>query len=190
MNDTKPAGTSDAGLLLRAVEFAAEKHRNQRRKGTDASPYINHPIAVATLIANIGGVNDMTTLIAAILHDTLEDTETTPDELENLFGAEVLSIVLEVTDDKSLPKHERKQRQVEHTPHLSRAAKLVKLADKISNAREVSENPPDGWSLERRSEYLDWAEKVVAGCRGVNDALEAHFDETLRLARESCKKIS
>jgi guanosine-3',5'-bis(diphosphate) 3'-pyrophosphohydrolase len=184
MNDTKDR-CSDAGALLRAVEFAAEKHRDQRRKGVDASPYINHPIGVASMIANIGGVHDLTVLVAAVLHDTIEDTQTAPEELETIFGTEVRDIVLEVTDDKRLLKHDRKRMQVEHAPHLSRAAKLIKLADKISNVREVSENPPHDWSDERRVEYLDWAARVVAGCRGANAALEAHFDETLRIAREN-----
>lgn len=184
MKESKSDCVFDVGTLLRAVEFAAEKHRDQRRKGADASPYINHPIAVASMIANIGGVSDATTLVAAILHDTIEDTMTTPEELETRFGMEVLSIVLEVTDDKLLPKHERKRLQVEHAPHLSIAAKLVKLADKTSNVREISENPPHDWPMERRMEYLSWAEKVVDGCRGANAVLESHFDGTLRIARE------
>ena len=182
MIDTK-AGNSDVGILLRAIEFAAEKHRDQRRKGVDASPYINHPISVASIIANIGGVRDMTVLLAAILHDTIEDTRTTPDELEELFGRDVLDVVLEVTDDKRLPKPERKRLQIEHSPHLSYAAKLVKLADKTSNVREISENPPKDWPVERRMEYLEWAERVVAGCRGTNESLESSFDETLRMAK-------
>ena len=183
MNDAKQAYTFDTGLLLRAVEFAAVKHRDQRRKGVDASPYINHPIGVASLIANLGGERNPAVLVAAVLHDTIEDTCTTPEELKSLFGQEVLSIVLEVTDDKNLPKLVRKHRQVEHSPYLSHAAKLVKLADKCLNIRDVSENPPPDWSIERRWEYLDWAEKVVAGCRGSNEALESHFDETLRMAK-------
>jgi guanosine-3',5'-bis(diphosphate) 3'-pyrophosphohydrolase len=104
--------------------------------------------------------------------------------LKELFGQEVLDIVLEVTDDKSLPKHERKRLQVEHAPHLPHPAKLVKLADKTANVREISENPPHDWTMERRMEYLDWAESVVSGCRGANAALEVHFDETVRMARE------
>lgn len=183
MNDPSLLFAFNAGTLLSAVEFAAEKHRSQRRKGADASPYINHPIGVASMIANVGGVGDMTFLIAAILHDTIEDTMTTPEELEALFGREVLGIVLEVTDDKRLPKLERKRLQVEHAPHLSIAAKLVKLADKTSNVREISENPPHDWSMERRQEYLAWAEKVVDGCRGTNEALESRFDEILQVAR-------
>jgi len=171
-------------LLLRAVEFAAEKHRDQRRKGVDASPYINHPIGVAAMLANVGGVRDLAILAAAVLHDTIEDTRTSPQELEAAFGREIRILVEEVTDDKSLPKAERKRRQVEHAPELSTSAKLIKLADKIANVRDVTDGPPSDWSVGRRREYLDWAERVVAGCSGVNSALELRFDETLRRARE------
>ena len=189
MNETKQPNSLNTGLLLRAVEFAAEKHRDQRRKGVDASPYINHPISVASMIANTGGVQELPVLLAAILHDTIEDTCTTQNELEMLFGTEVLNIVLEVTDDKGLPKFERKRLQVEHTSHMTLAAKIVKLADKSANIRDVSEKPPSEWSVERRMEYLNWAEKVVAGCRGTNEALEAHFDETLIGAKERLKTL-
>lgn len=181
---------SNVVILLQALEFAAERHRDQRRKGADASPYINHPIGIASMIANVGGVSDATTLLAAILHDTIEDTETTPEELEALFGRDVRDAVMEVTDDKKLPKLERKRLQVEHAPHMSLAAKLIKLADKTSNVREISVNPPHDWPMERRMDYLDWAERVVAGCRGANGALEARFDETVRLAREKLRADS
>lgn len=170
--------------LLTAVHFAADRHRDQRRKGRDASPYINHPIEVAETLGRVGGVNDPVILQAAILHDTLEDTETDPEELEARFAADVRRVVEEVTDDKSLEKHERKRIQVEHSPHLSDAAKMVKIADKIANIRSVVQTPPDDWSWERRREYLDWTEKVVAGCRGCNEALERYFDQVLAEGRE------
>ena len=139
-----------AGAFIKAVAFAAEKHRNQRRKDADASPYINHPIALANVLANEGGIQDISVLCAAILHDTIEDTETTADELQDLFGRKVTSIVLEVTDDKSLEKHVRKQRQIEHASHISHEAKLVKLADKICNLRDIFASPPADWSAERK----------------------------------------
>jgi len=170
--------------LLRAVEFAAEKHRDQRRKGAGASPYINHPIEVAAMLANVAAVQDVAILAAAVLHDTVEDTRTSPEELEAAFGREVRLVVQEVTDDKKLEKADRKRLQVEHAPYLSPAAKLIKIADKIANVREVTEKPPSDWSATRRREYLDWAERVIAGCRGVNAALESRFDETLSRARE------
>lgn len=165
------------GAFVKAVAFASEKHRNQRRKDAEASPYINHPIALANVLANEGGIADVTVLVAAILHDTIEDTETTADELTVLFGSEVTWVVLEVTDDKSLEKHVRKQRQVDHAPHLSTAAKLVKLADKICNLRDILASPPAEWPAERKSEYFHWAAAVVAGMRGVHSGLEAVFDE-------------
>lgn len=166
----------DMKLVFAALAFAAGKHRDQRRKDVPASPYINHPIALADVLVNVGGIEDETVIVAAILHDTVEDTETTPEELESRFGSRIRDIVLEVTDDKRLPKAERKRLQIEHAPHLSRAAKLVKLADKICNLRDVVSSPPAGWSLERRQAYFDWARAVVAGVRGVHPALEACFD--------------
>jgi len=180
----KPFNPFDVSLLLRAVEFAAVKHRDQRRKGVDALPYINHPIKVASMIANIGGVHSLPTLLAAILHDTIEDTCTTREEIEALVGPDVLSIVLEVTDDKKLPKSDRKRLQIEHAQQKSLDAKLVKLADKCANIMDICENPPADWSSERRMEYLDWAEKVVDGCRDTNKALEAYFDQTLKEAKK------
>lgn len=170
--------------LLRAVRFAACKHRDQRRKGMDASPYINHPIEVAELISRVGEVDDQAVLIAAILHDTVEDTETEPADIEREFGSEVRELVAEVTDDKNLQKARRKQLQIEHAPHISDRAKLIKIADKTCNVRDVAHSPPPDWSEERRSEYLDWASRVVAGCRGVNRQLERYFDETLAKGRD------
>ena len=172
-----------AAEILRAVHFAADRHRDQRRKGAEASPYINHPIEVAELVARVGGVDDVVTLQAALLHDTLEDTETTPEELEEAFGAQVCRVVEEVTDDRRLPKAERKRLQVEHAPHLSPRARRVKLADKIANVRSITTAPPAGWELARRLEYLDWTERVVAGLRGCCPALERLYDEVLAAAR-------
>jgi guanosine-3',5'-bis(diphosphate) 3'-pyrophosphohydrolase len=165
------------GVFVRAVAFAADKHRSQRRKDAEASPYINHPIALANVLANEGGVDDATVLCAAVLHDTVEDTETTVDELGALFGPKVASVVMEVTDDKSLEKSLRKERQVEHAPHISTEAKLVKLADKISNLRDILASPPADWSAERKQSYFEWAARVVDGLRGVHPGLESIFDE-------------
>ena len=167
------------GAFAKAVAFAADKHRNQRRKDAEASPYINHPIALANVLANEGGVEDVTVLCAAVLHDTIEDTETTSEELQAIFGPKVASVVMEVTDDKSLEKSLRKQRQVEHAPHISKEAKLVKLADKISNLRDIIASPPADWSAERKQAYFEWAAKVVAGVRGVHPGLESVFDGLL-----------
>ena len=173
--------------LLKAASFAARKHTGQTRKGDDAAPYINHPLEVANLLANVGKVEDFDVLIAAILHDTVEDTDATKEEIAELFGTRVASIVMEVTDDKSLPKAERKQKQVEHAPHLSDGAKQLKLCDKISNITDVMHNPPAGWSKERRLEYIEWGEEVAKGLRGVNRNLENHFDELIIEARKSFK---
>lgn len=166
--------------LIAAITFAAGKHRDQRRKDAVASPYINHPIALANVLANEGGIDDERVLIAAILHDTIEDTETTQQELVRHFGQEITDIVLEVTDDMALPKAERKQHQIDHAPHISRRAKLVKLADKICNLRDVAHAPPPNWSLQRRQEYFDWAKAVIDQLRGAHPGLEHIFDQAYR----------
>jgi guanosine-3',5'-bis(diphosphate) 3'-pyrophosphohydrolase len=178
--------TYDVALLLKAARFSAEKHRSQRRKGGDALPYINHPIEVAYLLANVGGITDLKTLVAAVLHDTVEDTGATFEELEALFGQEVRALVAELTDDKKLPKAERKRLQIEHASRMSAGAKAIKIADKICNVRDVAHNPPAGWSVEARRQYLQWAQKVVAGCRGSNSGLEQRFDE---VAQEGWSKL-
>jgi guanosine-3',5'-bis(diphosphate) 3'-pyrophosphohydrolase len=176
MLPTPPAG-ADLALVLRASAFAAHKHRNQRRKDVDASPYINHPLTLANVLANEGGVADAVTLCAALLHDTVEDTDTTAEELQREFGSEICGVVLEVTDDRTLAKADRKRLQIEHAAVISDRAKLVKLADKISNLRDVATSPPAGWPLERRREYFDWAKAVVDRLRGVHPGLEAAFDQ-------------
>lgn len=180
----------DLGTLLKAASFSADKHKHQKRKGIDPPPYINHPLEVASILANVAGVTDLTTLVAALLHDTVEDTGTKPEEIEALFGRPVRLIVAEVTDDKTLPKPERKRLQIEHAPTLSAPAKMIKISDKICNIREVARRPPEDWSLERRREYLDWAEKVVAQCGRVNNGLEREFQETLGECRTALSRVS
>ena len=165
------------GGILDALQFAAHKHRDQRRKDLEASPYINHPIALANVLWAEGRVHDPAVIKAALLHDTIEDTETTPEELRKRFGRKVAAIVGEVTDDKALPKAERKRLQVEHAPHISREAKLVKLADKISNLRDMAASPPKTWPKSRVREYFDWAKRVVDALRGVHPRLERLFDD-------------
>lgn len=167
---------NDIELLIRAAAFAAHKHRDQRRKDAAATPYINHPLALALVLSAEGGVEDVETLCGALLHDTIEDTETTPEEIERAFGAAIRSIVEEVTDDKTLSKEDRKRLQIEHASHISHRAQLVKLADKIANLRDVATSPPDRWTLERRQEYFDWAKAVVDGLRGASPSLEKVFD--------------
>lgn len=171
--------SENTGQLLEAIRFAADKHRNQRRKDSERSPYINHPIEVAQLLWEVGGVRDVEVLLAAILHDTVEDTDTRPEEISGRFGEKVRSFVMEVTDDKNLPKGERKLLQIVNAPHKSYGAKLIKLADKACNVRNLVTMPPKDWSLERRQEYLLWGEKVVAGLRGTNAALEEYYDHEL-----------
>ena len=176
---------STAEVLLRAAAFAAERHRKQRRKGADRDPYINHPIRVAALLAGVGGVRDLDVLVAALLHDTVEDTETTPAQLEKAFGKRVRRLVAEVSDDKTLPKATRKRRQAEHAPHLSREAKQIKLADLAANVIELGQRPPDDWSLARKREYLMWEARVADGCRGASAALEAHLDKAVAKTRRA-----
>ncbi|KAJ0056515.1 hypothetical protein NL108_009677 [Boleophthalmus pectinirostris] len=171
------AGGSDAVLLLETVNFAAEKHRNQRRKDPEATPYVNHPIGVAHILSHEAGVTDICVLQAALLHDTVEDTDTSLAELESRFGAVVSGIVAEVTDDKTLSKAERKRLQVEHARHCSPRAKLVKLADKLYNLRDLQRTAPVGWSEQRVQEYFVWARDVVKGLRGTSPILEEKLDQ-------------
>jgi len=165
----------DPTLLMKALSFAANKHRSQFRKGSEPIPYINHPIAVADLIVRTGKIHDEATLAAALLHDTVEDTDTTLDDLEAEFGPEISKLVAELTDDKKLPKEERKRLQIEHAPSLSRRARIVKLADKICNLRDVVQDPPAGWPLKRKQEYFDWAKSVVEKIPRTNPNLENAF---------------
>ena len=171
-------------LILKAAYFAAKKHRDQRRKDEDASPYINHPISVAKIISEIGNVEDPEVLAAALLHDTLEDTETTVEELIDNFGQRVCSLVQEVTDDKTLPRLQRKQRQIDHANEISEGAVLIKLGDKISNVTDIANIPPTNWDRNRRLEYFDWAEKVINNCPKVNVKLENHFKDSIQKGRE------
>tara|TARA_B100001173_G_C15902385_1_gene510421 strand:- start:28 stop:549 length:522 start_codon:yes stop_codon:yes gene_type:complete len=173
--------------MLKATSFSAQKHIKQRRKDKFSTPYINHPVSVALVIADIGGVDDSEVLAAALLHDTLEDTETKIEELETEFGKKVCQYVLEVSDDMTISKEERKVKQIEHARHLSKGAALIKLGDKISNVKDVINNPPDDWNLNRRKEYLIWAEKVIDNCPKVNDELENRFKEIVKKGYEVLK---
>lgn len=164
-------------MLLVAANFAALKHSLQRRKDVAGTPYINHPIGVAVLLQQVGGIKNEEVLIAALLHDTVEDTNTTIHEIEEAFGPVVSGIVAEVTDNKKLSKLERKQLQVENAPHKSHEAKLVKLADKLYNLRDLKHCPPLGWTMVETRGYFAWAFEVVKGLRGTNAPLEAALDE-------------
>lgn len=172
-----PSSLFDVGLLLNAVHFAAIKHRDQRRKNAVQAPYINHPIGVAAILWGQGGVRDIEVLQAAVLHDTIEDTDATWEELVNVFGESVANIVREVTDDKSKRKDERKRFQVQHVKHVSTKAKLVKLADKLYNTRDLMELPPAAWDVKRIQGYFVWTKTIVDSIRGTNAPLEKELDK-------------
>jgi guanosine-3',5'-bis(diphosphate) 3'-pyrophosphohydrolase len=163
-------------LIIDALDFAAQAQREQRRKGADATPYIAHPIALARILTVEGGIDDPVIIAAALLHDTVEDCGVTPAQLALKFGQEVSDVVAEVTDDKSLPKAKRKELQVEHAANVSDRAKLVKLADKIANVRDIGQNPPADWSLDRKHEYANWAKRVVEALGNVSPRLESAFE--------------
>jgi guanosine-3',5'-bis(diphosphate) 3'-pyrophosphohydrolase len=171
--------------LVQALHYAAEQHRHQRRKDVDASPYINHPIALLHILAVEAGVDDPDVLVAAVLHDVIEDCsgphqmyiEDRRREIREQFGDAVLALVEAVTDDKSLPKDERKQAQLAHAAHLPVGAKLIKLADKTANLRDLASTPPADWSPERLEQYFRWAGQVVDAVRGTHPQLEALFDD-------------
>jgi len=178
----------DLARIFQALAYAAGQHKDQRRKGGYQIPYINHPIQVAELLYRVGNVRDVDLLLAAILHDTVEDTTSTPEDIEASFGPVVRELVMEVTDDKSLPKAERKRLQIIHASQQSERAKQLKLADKICNIRDVIFHPPSDWSDERRVEYLAWASAVVAGLRGANPGLEEEFDRVAAQAKPVFEK--
>ena len=163
-------------LLLKAVDFAAEKHKKQRRKNKDKTPYINHPIRVAQFLSDCG-VDDVNVLVGAVLHDTVEDTNTTLKDIEEIFGKEISDLVSEVTDDKSLPKAERKILQIEHAKTASKGAQLIKLGDKLHNLSSLLETSPEGWDIKRIQGYFVWSMQVVEGCRGSNEMLEERLDD-------------
>jgi len=165
------------GLVLRAARFAAWKHRDQRRKGKGREPYINHPLDLAHVLWFEGGVQDPLVLAAALLHDTIEDTQTTVQELQGEFGVQVARIVMEVTDEASLNWRVRKKLQVSRARLASPEARQVKLADKICNLRSMVASPPSGWSEDRQRAYFDWAKQVVDQLRGSNPELEQRFDQ-------------
>jgi len=169
--------SADVVAVARALDFAARKHAGQRRKGQAAEPYVNHLADVARMVAEATGGKDAVAVVAALLHDTIallhdtiEDTGTTRQELE--FGPEVAALVAEVTDDKTLPKAERKRLQVVHAPGKSARARMIKLADETSDLRSITASPPLGWDWQRQRDYFEWAGQVAQGCRGVNPTLE------------------
>jgi len=161
------------------MHFAATKHANQRRKNSRASPYINHPIEVAEHLNRVGKLDDMDILIAAVLHDTIEDTATTENEICEQFGQSVVELVLECTDDKSLEKAERKRLQIVNAPKKSAGAKQIKIADKTCNLKSILIDPPKGWAVSRQLEYFQWAQQVYSGLKGVNEFLDAEIEEVL-----------
>jgi len=162
--------------VLKAACFAAERHAAQRRKGATAEPYINHLLEVAGLVSSALAEADTNLVIAALLHDTIEDVGVTREQLDARFGSDVAALVAEVTDDKSLEKAERKRLQIVHAPQTSVRAQVIKVADKISNLRSILTSPPADWSLQRRQEYFDWAKQVVDGFTSPNSILKAEFD--------------
>ena len=174
---------SDVLLLARAFAFAAERHSGQTRKGEAAEPYVNHVADVARRVAEATGGRDAGLVAAALLHDTVEDTGATAEDIRASFGDDIAGLVMEVTDDKTLPKDERKQAQIDHAPQLSERAKRLKLADKASNLTQIVESPPRGWSAERKREYAAWAERVLTGLRGVDAEMERTLEHAIARVR-------
>ncbi len=177
-NSRDPIPAAPVQRILAAARFAAEKHAAQRRKGAAAEPYVNHLIEVAQLVAGSSEALDTELVMAALLHDTIEDTGTTAMELEQAFGSDIGNLVVEMTDDKSLPKDVRKELQVTTAPHKTVRAQVIKLADKISNLRSILASPPADWSAERKRFYFTWAKRVVDALPQPNPILKAEFDKT------------
>jgi len=170
-----------SGIFIKALRFAAEKHTLQRRKGNDKIPYINHPIKVVYILNVTANETDPELLAAAILHDVLEDTCTTEQEMRAEFGDKITNIVLEVTDDMTMSYDDRKRHQIKRAPTLSDDAKKIKIADKIANIRDILDLPLS-WSNRRKRQYFEWSDKVIAGCLGVNPILENIFDDIIKEA--------
>lgn len=178
---------SPTARLIDALAYAADQHRDQRRKGVEAAPYINHPIALLRILAVEAGVDDPDVLIAAVLHDVIEDCsgrqqehiEQRRSEIRERFGPGVLALVEALTDDKALPKPERKRQQIEHAAHIPHQARLVKIADKTANLRDIARCPPQHWEPARIEAYFDWARQVVAPMRGTHAELEGLFDAAI-----------
>jgi guanosine-3',5'-bis(diphosphate) 3'-pyrophosphohydrolase len=177
-------GELNLQLLLKAVSFAAMKHQGQTRDNVDGTPYIIHPMGVAYLLWDIGEIRDENVLVAALLHDTLEDTSTTPKDIESRFGTTILNIVQEVTDDPTLNSQENKQKQIDHAPYLSLDAKRVKLADRLYNVRDLRMMPPQ-WSAAQIKTYLGWGQKMLDALRGTNSALEEALQQEIVLQSQS-----
>ncbi|HTZ52174.1 MAG TPA: HD domain-containing protein [Spirochaetia bacterium] len=182
-SDGSPGAGGIVGIT-RALDFAARKHAHQRRKGIRAEPYINHLTEVALLLAEATGGADAPLVMAGLLHDTIEDTETTMEELQAEFGPDVAGLVAEVTDDKRLPRDERKRLQVQSAPRRSPRARMIKLADKTANLHSIHVSPPVGWSSRRKREYVAWAREVAAACGPTNERLEAAFEAAARELEE------
>ena len=180
----EPIPAAPVQRILAAANFAAEKHATQKRKGAAAEPYVNHLIEVAQLVAISSEQLDVNLVMAGFLHDTIEDTWTTLEELERDFGSDVASLVLELTDDKSLPKEVRKELQVKEAPHISVRAQVIKLADKISNLRSILTSPPANWNKQRKREYFAWGRRVVDALSAPNPILKAEFDQTYAKFKE------
>jgi (p)ppGpp synthase/HD superfamily hydrolase len=178
-----------APIILKAAMKAAEWHSEQRRKGQKEEPYVNHLIEVAQLVAE-ATPHDIDLIVAALLHDAIEDQQKTWEEIADLFGERVADLVEEVTDDKTLLKEERKRLQVQNAPKKSRDAKILKLADKTANLRALAASPPHDWSLERRREYIDWATNVVAGLQGVSPWLEGQFEDAKQKALRAIEQVA
>lgn len=169
--------------FIHAVSFSAKKHKDQRRKGSMNIPYVNHPIEVANLLAKTAGTEDLVLLTAAVLHDTLEDTRTEPEEIEDIFGHEVLAVVLEVTDDMTLPKEIRKQKQIESAAYLSQRAKLIRIADKVCNVLDILQTKYH-WTTPQKRNYISWTIKVTDRCKGINSPLDQAFLNAIYCAKE------
>jgi GTP diphosphokinase / guanosine-3',5'-bis(diphosphate) 3'-diphosphatase len=176
------------GIFIDTLKFASDKHMAQRRKGCDLIPYINHPIKVVQLLYNVGKETDVELLSAAVLHDVLEDTCTSEQELRQLFGDRICNLVLEVTDDMTMTYEERKRYQIKKAPGLTDDAKKIKIADKISNIQDILTLPLT-WSTRRKKQYFEWSERVIQGCRGVNPFLEKAFDQVIKDAAKAMESL-
>ncbi|KAM3718084.1 Guanosine-3',5'-bis(diphosphate) 3'-pyrophosphohydrolase MESH1 [Dirofilaria immitis] len=179
LNSKKNGITYDTSLIIKAVDLAARRHRQQRRKDAIQTPYVNHPIGVAYILTNEGQITDTATIIAAILHDIVEDTKTTDKEIRETFGDEVADIVKECTVVKSVKREIRMKSQLQKASELSHKAKLVQLADKLYNIRDIERCIPFGWTKQNVTEYVLFAKNLLSSIRGIHGPLENALDDAI-----------
>jgi len=162
----------DAEAVLGAAIFATEKHKSQVRSNEKKTPYIIHPIEVADLVMKIGHVYDKDVLITALLHDVMDDTQTTYEQITSLYGTKVSSYLEEMTSKQGLSLKEQKKQQIMQAFRQNPSVAIIKLSDKLSNLKTLATSPPPSWSRDRIDQYFQWAQTVIENLPESNQLLK------------------